>query len=355
MPKLADVLPVLDASGLRYCLLRSGSHEPGPGERQEVDLLVAPGDAAKFALAADSLGFVPLPMWGYEPHRSYIAYEAARGWLVLDAVTDLRFGRRVQPVRIDLVEDCLARRRATPDGQRPAPEHELVLLLLHCLLDKEAFPARHRARLAAVQVEVVHDPAEAERTADTFARHLAPALDWQAASRAISAGDWAWLLARRGAVRRELVRRAPLTTAGRWVSARAKLGLRPLLIALRWRGSAMVLLGSAGGRPSTVARTLSGDRDLRARVVTSWVGVPLGVYHRLRGRRVLYDLTLERDRRLVPGGIPQLDLECSPAAPSVSAGSAEELAYRATELWFDHDRRRLRAEMAHDDHRTDQR
>jgi hypothetical protein len=295
-------------------------------------------------------------MWGYEPHRSYIAYEAARGWLKLDAVTDLRFGRRVQPLRIDLVDDCLARRRATPDGQRPAPEHELVLLLLHCLLDKEAFPARHRARLAAVQVDVVNDPAEEQRTADTFARHLAPALDWQAASRAISAGDWAWLLARRGAVRRQLVRQAPLTTAGRWVTARAKLGLRPLLIAFCWRGSAMLLLGSKGGGPSTVARALSGDRDLRARVVTSWVGVPLGVYHRLRGRRVLYDFDLERGRLLVvPGGIPRLDLECSPGAPSVSAGSAEELAQRATELWFDHDRRRLRAEVAYDDRRTDQR
>jgi hypothetical protein len=391
-PRLADIFPVLDAWGIRYCLLRGGSgDEPAPGDRQEVDLLVAPDDAAKLGHAVELLGFIPLPMWGYQPHHSHIAYDAGRGWLKLDAVTDLRFGRRVQPLRIDLIEECLARRRGGKDGYRPAPEHELVLLLLHCLLDKEAFPTRHQARLAAVRMEVLADPDRERQLKVCFERHLEPGLSWHETSTAIAAADWPWLLARRRRVLRELMRRAPFATGRRWARARILLALRPLLIALQRRGSAVAILRPAGAGRSALAQALVGDRDLRARVVTirangaltsqdprharlaarlagqvnlllaPWMGRIVGTYHRLRGRLVIYDLGAELGRHVIHRRIPGLDLGLlidDPVAKlETQSVLGESMAHFATEFLFEHDRKRhrLRSGRGHGDHRPDQR
>jgi hypothetical protein len=384
VPKLADILPVLDASGVRYCLLRGGSDEPASGVRQEVDLLVAPEDIARLGNLVESLGFVPLPVWGYEPHHSYLAYEATCGWLKLDAVTDLRFGKRVQPLRIDLTEECLARRRSAQDRPRPAPEHELVLLLLHCLLDKEAFPARHRARLAAIRREVLADPDGEQQLAACFARHLEPALSWHETSTTLAAADWSSLLAKRFPVRSQLVRRAPLATGRRWACARFLLALRPLLIALRRRGNAVAILGPASAK-STLAYALGDDRDLRARVVTMgangtmrgqgwpglvgqasrllawWTGVMVGTYHRLRGRLVIYDLGMELGLHPFHRRTPCLDLgpllESQAAEPEARRAQSERMVHRVTEFLFDHDRKRhrQREERDHGGRRPDQR
>lgn len=322
MLKLAEILRALENWGVRYCLLRGGENRDGADRadpRREVDLLVAPEDAARFRQVVENFGFVPLPTWGYAPHRSYIAYEPERGWLKLDTVADLCFGTRIKPLRVALTRECLARRLGPSGGRRPAPEHEFVLLLLHCLLDKSAFPSRHQARLEAIRSRAATDPRLERRLSACFARYLEPAIAWPEASRAVAAGDWAGLLARRRAVVLELCRREPLSSLLRWASARVLLALRPLFIAARRRGSSAAILGPDGAGKSSLAGSLARDPELRARVVYMGTngrgthagrsnGRPLGraarfvrrfleqrtqatvgLYHRLRGRIVLYD------------------------------------------------------------------
>jgi hypothetical protein len=134
-PAIANALGALDEAGVRWCVLR--------GERElatlhgDVDLLV---DARDRDLLRDALvkrhGFVPLPSSGRGPHRFYAAYDTdSDGWLKLDVVTELAFGR-YQELPTEAARAVLDRRRRFGTLAVPDPCDAFWAELLHTLLDR---------------------------------------------------------------------------------------------------------------------------------------------------------------------------------------------------------------------------
>jgi hypothetical protein len=134
----------LDAAGIAWCLLRDGDvHEPGG----DVDLLVDRGSIDRAASTLREAGFVELPSLGRGSHRFFRALDRVSGaWIDLDVVTELAYGPHFS-LKTGAEAACLA--RSWRPGRFPTvqPEDGFWGLLLHCLLDKRAFPERHARRL----------------------------------------------------------------------------------------------------------------------------------------------------------------------------------------------------------------
>ena len=134
-PAIANALGALDEAGVRWCVLR--------GERElatldgDVDLLVDARDRDRLRDALVTRhGFVPLPSAGRGPHRFYGAYDAdSDGWLKLDVVTELHFGR-YQELPTDAAAAVLERRRRFGTLAVPDPCDAFWAQLLHTLLDR---------------------------------------------------------------------------------------------------------------------------------------------------------------------------------------------------------------------------
>jgi hypothetical protein len=134
-PAIASALGALDEAGVRWCVLR--------GERElatldgDVDLLVDARDRDRLRDALVTRHrFVPLPSAGRGPHRFYGAYDAdSDGWLKLDVVTELHFGR-YQELPTSAAGALLERRRRFGTLAVPDPCDAFWAQLLHTLLDR---------------------------------------------------------------------------------------------------------------------------------------------------------------------------------------------------------------------------
>jgi hypothetical protein len=144
-PAVSRAFEALERSSVRWCLLRGESDLTSP--EGDVDLLVARGDMPRLRDALAPLGYVPLRAWGRGPHHFFVAYDEASARRVkLDVVTQLAYGR-YQEVRTAAAAGCLARRRHVGGLALLSPGDAFWALLLHCMLDREAFSAAHRGRL----------------------------------------------------------------------------------------------------------------------------------------------------------------------------------------------------------------
>lgn len=251
---LARTLRAFDRAGLEYCVLRDADRLADLAGGGEVDVLVAPGHLDALRCCAACAGFAELPRWGHAPHHFFVAYDAAAdAWLKLDVVTAIAYGRPSHAWRTSLAGPCLAHRRRAAGAVGPAPEDGLVTLLLHCVLDKQAFPETDRARVRAL-VAAARDPG---RVTDLL--RAGGATMWSAADVAAAVADerWSALLAERAAIGAELGRRAPLRTpARRWrdrvlrKADRARRCLRPHL-------PMVALLAPDGAGKSSLAEGLA--------------------------------------------------------------------------------------------------
>jgi len=336
-----EIFHALDAAGIVYCVLREYDEARLAESATEIDLLVSPGHLPLLTEVVAAKGFVELPRWGHEPHYFFVAYDKARGsWLKLDVVTELCYGKPFRQFRIELAENCLNDRRRQGQAYALSPENELITLFLHCLLDKADFQPKHRVRLQALRSAAARDQKINQRIATEIQRYLSPALKWSAIAEAIETQGWQSLLNERGGVVAQFFQRAPIRSAWRTQRTRALRMLRPLLFALRRRGLAIALLAPDGAGKSTLAAHLSRDHYLRARLIymgtnisASTVGLPttrwlherikngygrvtllpklilvllkgvgfvnrlveqwyrsfMAIYHKLRGRFVVYD------------------------------------------------------------------
>jgi thymidylate kinase len=246
-PLLAAAFAALDREQLRWCLLRGEGDLDGSAG--DVDLLVAAGDLGRAQRALREAGFARLPAWGHGSHAFFLAYhEQTDRWLCLDVVTDVRFGRH-QSLRVAAEAELLGRREVR-NGVSVLPDGDAFwMLLLHCLLDKDAVPAKHRARL----VELLG----AVEPGGPLVRALEAGLpaEWTVGRvlDAIDAGSWADLDALGGRLRRELTEPAlgPARLRVLWNrSLRAASKVRRLI---RLPGVTVALLGPDGSGKSTLA------------------------------------------------------------------------------------------------------
>jgi len=266
LPPLERALAVLAGRGIRFAVLREPEARHGESgvTPREVDVLVAPGDMARTARILERFGFAETPAWGHAPHRFFLHFDSRRGtWTKLDVVHDLRYGRSIRCIRAGDPAGCL--RRAGRDGRMSAAD-ELVTLVLHCVLDRGRFAARHQRRITGLLRGLRAGPSAASDAADRVRRQLGPALEWEALARAVEAGRWDELAGRRTALLRQLLRRDPAAT-GRWLLGWVGRRVRPLLFALERRGRSVALLGGDGAGKSTHARNLQREPALRARRV----------------------------------------------------------------------------------------
>ena len=154
-PAVSRALAALERSNVHWCLLRGESDLASPVG--DVDLLVARGDMPHLRDALASLGYLPLRAWGRGPHRFFVAYDEASARRVkLDVVTQLAYGR-YQELRTAAAAGCLARRRYVGGLALLSPGDAFWALLLHCMLDREAFSAAHRERLLELAGEADSD------------------------------------------------------------------------------------------------------------------------------------------------------------------------------------------------------
>ncbi len=271
---LARTFAALDSAGIVYCVLRDADRlDRLAAEGGELDLLVPGEQIAVLRRILREQGFVPLPAWGHAPHRFFLTFDAEAGiWLKADVVTRLVYSGRLHT---DLGEVCLSRRRCAGEVFVPAPEEELIGLLLHAVLDKGHFAPHRQERLHALR-QGVTDPLH---MTELLQRYWSPQMDWPTLSALLEGGDWDTLLVQRDAVRAHLARRAPL--AARWSSARRRFerGIGRLLGLLRAPAlPAVALLGPDGAGKSSLTGHL---REQFALPVTP---VYMGLYQKSAAR-----------------------------------------------------------------------
>jgi thymidylate kinase len=280
---LQTVFTSLERDGIEYALLRGDGEPQGVKHSVEVDLLVSSRQLARLESALHAAGFVSIPSWGYSPHHFFVVYDEIRDrWLKLDVVTDLCFGSPIRSLRVNGAALLLGRRVRRGNVYVLSPEDELLALLLHCLLDKGEFEGPYRRRLVSLLEQVRSDPSSARNAAALAQRVVSPALSWVFLVRAIEAEDWELLLSHRRDLAWRFFRRRFLSTIWRELVGRCGRRLRPLLFAMFRPGLAVVLLAPDGGGKTTLAQRLAKEDFIRARVVymgmnadSSTVGLPI--------------------------------------------------------------------------------
>jgi thymidylate kinase len=290
-PRLARVFNALERSDLRWCLLR-----PAPMLGQaggDVDLLVEPSSLERVHGLLVGEGFVALPLRKRDLHAVGYDRECQR-FLWLHVQTEVRLGT-----------DALAARTVL-DTVRPDPLPQPAagwlfwILLLHDILDKREIPERHRPELARLA------GLAGATAAPLAAIAQSNGLDPEVTGGLVRARDWVQLQA----LARGRAAPAPRTRE------RLDAGVDRLAGAWRRRGVSVAVVGPDGAGKTTLVNGLraalpfpvrvlymglTGGRlpradalrvpgvVLAARLTLLWGRYGVGVYHRARGRIVLYD------------------------------------------------------------------
>jgi thymidylate kinase len=337
-PKLIEVFRAIERANILYCLLRGYELLWHQGSK-EIDLLVSHEQLPALANLLRSRGFTRLPAWGHAPHHFFVGYNRANDtWLKLDVVDAVRYGDPIRALEIDLTSNLLNNRRRYLHTYLPAPEEEFLKLLLHCVLHKRAFTAGKSARLIELWTEIQRRPVAALQLGEHVRSHLSPAITNSMLERMASTGDCTPLLKQRSQIIHRLFWTAAVGNSWRWLSIKCLRLLRPVLFLLFRRGLLIALLAPDGAGKSTLAQMLAEDPFIRAQVIymgtnskaqsvnlrwavwlrtrypnffgqnpkpgrpyairalnymmsvtEHWYRLGLGIYHKLRGRFVIFD------------------------------------------------------------------
>jgi len=286
---LLHVFEQLEQEQITYCLLRGYEELETVGDTDDIDFLVQEQSLGRLQSVLKQLNFVQLPVWGYAPHHFFVMYdEASDRWLKLDVVTRVTYGKSIPSLHTDLAVGCLSRRRRRGLTFVPAPEDELVTLLLHCLLDKGDF-ARHR--LQRIQ-ELRHEIAD-EAYLDKLLRIVwAPHMTWARLAAMIDSASWPALLAMRPALAKRLARGRRLPVLVRQLSGQVLRKLDRVAGMLQPRSLTVALLAPDGGGKTTLATELSKRFFLPSRYIymgtnieASTVGLPTTRWIQSQSRR----------------------------------------------------------------------
>jgi thymidylate kinase len=323
-PRVNSIFDALDRSSMRWCLLRPPQSLAQP--EGDIDLLVAPTGLGRVRRLVAEHGFVVMPIGRRDLHAA--DYDPAGDRLLwLHVQPELRLGGASVPAHIvldDAVRDPLP---------RPSDAWLLWILLLRGLLDKGAIAARHRPEAMRLARTAPNPPGPIAALAAR--RGLSPAVLVELAA----AGEW------------DRLERLPIADAP-GPSRRVRLAdLADRLRRLRTRrGIAVGVIGPDGAGKTTLVNGLrdtlpfptrilymglTGGRLPRAdalrvpgvvlagRLAILWVRWAVGLYHRARGRVVLFDrytldgtvpsglrqgLLARASRRLQAAACPQPDL-----------------------------------------------
>lgn len=293
----------LDDAGIRWALLRGRAD----GQDGDIDVLVDPADAKALDRALPAVGFVRLTAIGHADHRFYRTYdEATDRWLTLDVVTELAFGPGAWLELPGAAQAVLESRTHAVDGWRLRPDDAFWALLLHDLLDRRDLPPAHGADLQRL---IRHARADGSigRRIDALA---GPGSAWRLIG-FIGDGASAAALTDGRRLGRRWVRATRANALRRRVGQMLLRRLRKPHTALRRRGIDVAVLGPDGAGKSTLAASLAATLPVPTRTIylglygaglakagrlgfvrrlaRLWRGWGAGLWHRIRGRVVVYD------------------------------------------------------------------
>jgi thymidylate kinase len=254
---------------VQYRLLR-GFEDLESGEfENDIDLLVDREDLNEFVRVVAAFDFAEIPSWGHGPHRFFLAYRKPQGrWIKLDVVDEVCYGQAASlhlPTRL-----FFASHRLRGEVYTLSPQCELAGLVLHCILDKRAFRPSHRDALHRCVREIGLEQRDmAER--ESFNRQINPflpnSLGMKELKQAIVSGHWEELLGSRRLITRHLFWKEPLGSCRRWLWHALARRLRPAFLVLRHHGLMVALLAPDGAGKTTLARKLTRDSNIRARLI----------------------------------------------------------------------------------------
>jgi hypothetical protein len=222
-PLLAEAFAALDAAGIAWCVLRGESGLADP--TGDVDLLV---DADRLPELDDALAVTAFhrnPGWSDGEHRQFVARRAVGQRAIhLDVESAVTFGPSGlflvnwlrSTLRTGAAAGCLARRRRCRGVAVLDPDDAFWCLLLHCVVDLQAVPARYRTRLRYLAELAVPDGA----LGAVVTANCPPGWNAQRVLEAAREGHWAELvdvaaqLRRRSTAHRPLVVRAAALRLG---------------------------------------------------------------------------------------------------------------------------------------------
>lgn len=251
---LEILFETMEHAGVLYCVLRDVERLKSLPTGGEIDILVHPADLRRVTALMAHTGFVPLVSWGHSPHHFFVHYDAdADSWLKCDLVTAVAFGRPVHNLVTDFADHCLSRRLRTGACFAPCPEDELLTLLLHCVLDKQAFRPTHVARVKQLRWQV----ARGERLQPLLTRYW-PGISWDRLAERIDREDWLWLLSERTRIASHLRRADRMSAIARAARDHALRKLHRAVGLLRPNAPAIALLAPDGAGKSTL---VSGIRE----------------------------------------------------------------------------------------------
>ncbi len=260
------VFDVLESVEIRYALIRGFEELLEAHGNIEVDLLVHPHDVEKMAAAMAGHGFVEILSQGHAPHRFFVAFSTELGhWIKLDVVSDFFFGSPVRKYPAAMTDIWELRRKK--EIFLLAYEHELLGLLLHCLLDKGRFDEKHRQRLSLLMNMAAEDEGIEKKMRVVITQHLQPEFSWEGIFQAIKSGDWERLLSKRARINSRFSRQSGLKS--KWFEFKTLLQRRFRLVyfAKQKHGVSVALLAPDGAGKSTLAASLVQDKFLRARMI----------------------------------------------------------------------------------------
>jgi len=298
--RLQGVFEALDAARAQWSLLRPPASLSRP--EGDVDLLVEPAGLVMVRRVLREQGFVAMPIGRSDDVHAADFDASCDRFLWLHVQTELRLGGRAVPA-----SDVLLTVRRDP-LPRPGDAWLLWILLLHGTLDKRTIAERHRPEILRLARGGLAAPPALAAIATRRGLKTAELLELA------SAGDW------------ERLEHRPLSGAG-GPSRTARLWGAGLDARRVWarRGVAVAVLGPDGAGKTTLVdglraslpfetrilyMGLTGGRlpradrlrvpgvVLAARLAILWGRWGLGLYHRLRGRVVVFD------RYVLDGTVP---------------------------------------------------
>jgi len=153
---LDNIFTFFNSAGIRYVVLRNYDFLPDRMIDDDIDVLVDPQGITEVINMLRDMDFV-ITEEDY-PHYFALHFQEASGeWLKLDLVTDIYYGRKFRlPINGNYRECLLDRRQPFRSFFKPAPEDEIVHLLLHSLLDKGFFKIDYQERIHDLLKDNIH-------------------------------------------------------------------------------------------------------------------------------------------------------------------------------------------------------
>lgn len=295
-PLLLRVFAEFERADIRYCVVRGYEELATLDDSGDVDVLVQAVQLHTLKNVLAQLQFVRLPRWGYEPHQFFVAYdETTDRWIKLDIVSEIVYGNPLPIFETQLADGCLTRRIHCGPTYVPAPEDELVTLLLHCLLDKGAFAPHRLQRIQALRQEV-RDEALLNRLLRTC---WSPDMTWSRLASMIDSEAWPALLSEVRGITKHIQHQRRRSVLQRRMRGRILRKADRVAGLVQPRSLTVALLAPDGGGKTTLATELARRFFLPSRYIymgtnidASTVGLPTTRWLQTQSRQAAKPLRL---------------------------------------------------------------